>query len=66
MFLVPESLHIYFLDSEKRVVDQITAYPWSLDPRTWRVYTASKAFRYALESSEPLEIEIGDELSFEV
>lgn len=66
MMLLSEPLHLYFLDSEKRVFEIQKAKPWSLDPRSWKLYRPDKPYRYLLESFEPLEIEEGQKLEFEV
>lgn len=64
MMLVPEPLHLYFLDEEKEVVDVQYAEPWTLDPRTWRIYRPEKDSRYLLESFEELDLEKGDSVDF--
>lgn len=66
MMLVQERLHLYFLDSEKKVVDVQLAEPWTLDPRTWKVYRPSEDSKFLLESFEDLELEEGDEVEFDL
>lgn len=66
MMLVPEALHLYFLDGEKKVVDVQYAEPWTLDPRTWRLYRPEQDSRYLLESFDDLGIEEGDRLEFDL
>ena len=64
MMLVPESLNMYFLDSERRVVEVVEAEPWTLDPRTWMIYRPKSDSKYLLESFEDLGLEEGDSVDF--
>ena len=64
MMLVPEPLNMYFLDSEKQVVDVVEAEPWSLDPRTWKIYRPDTDSKYLLESFEDLGLEESDSVGF--
>lgn len=64
MMLLSYPLHLYFIDSEKKVIDVQKAEPWSWDPRTWNVYRPEDSYRYLLESFEPLDLEPGDEIEF--
>ena len=64
MMLVPEALHLYFLDEEKRVVDVKFAEPWGLDPRTWKIYRPEVDSEFLLESFEDLGLEKGDSVEF--
>jgi uncharacterized membrane protein (UPF0127 family) len=66
MFGVKTDLYLYFIDSEKQVIDIQHAEPWTSDPRTWRFYTPGTDYRYLLESSEELGLEEGDEISFQL
>jgi uncharacterized membrane protein (UPF0127 family) len=66
MMLVQEPLNLYFLDSEKKVQESIEAEPWTLDPRTWKVYRPEEEASYLLESFEELGLEEGDQLDFEL
>lgn len=66
MMLVPESLYLYFIDSDKQVIEIQKAEPWTLDPRTWKLYRPEKSYRYLLESFEQLDLNEGDRLEFEV
>ncbi len=59
MMFVPVPLQLVFLDSEKKVVDIQEAKPW-------RFYRPGEPARYLLESTEPLELEEGDRLEFEI
>ena len=66
MMLVQEPLYLYFLDEEGNVVDRQYAEPWTLDPRTWRIYRPSKASKYLLESFEKLNLKKGDRVGFDL
>ncbi|MBC5793445.1 MAG: DUF192 domain-containing protein [Nanohaloarchaea archaeon] len=66
MMLLSKPLHLYFLDSEKKVIEKQKAEPWKFDPRTWKLYSPENKYRYLLESFERLEIGEGDKLEFEV
>jgi uncharacterized membrane protein (UPF0127 family) len=66
MMLVQEPLNLYFLDSEKRIQEKMRAEPWSLDPRTWKVYRPEEEASFLLESFEDLNLEEGDELEFSI
>lgn len=66
MMLVPEPLHLYFLDEEKKVVDIQRAEPWTLNPRTWRLYRPKQDSKYLLESFDDLGIEEGESLEFDL
>lgn len=59
MLFVPTSLQLVFMDEEKQVVDIRKAKPW-------RFYRPGKPAKYLLESTEPLDVEIGDQLEFEI
>lgn len=66
MFLLKESLYLYFIDSDKQIIEVQRAEPWKLDPRTWKFYRSEKPYRYLLESFEQLGLAEGDQLEFEV
>lgn len=66
MMLLSKPLYLYFLDSERNVIEVQKAEPWSWNPKTWRLYSPEKKYRYLLESFEELDIEKGDCLEFEV
>ncbi len=66
MMFLSDPLHLYFMDSEKEVVEVQKAEPWSWDPRTWKLYSPEENYRYLLESFEQLDLEEGDTLEFEV
>lgn len=66
MMLVPEPLYLYFIDSNKEVIEVQKAEPWTWNPATWRFYRPEKSYRYLLESFEQLELDEGDQLEFEV
>ncbi|MFT4892312.1 MAG: uncharacterized membrane protein (UPF0127 family) [Candidatus Nanohaloarchaea archaeon] len=64
MMFLSEPLHLYFMDSEKEVIDVQKAEPWRWNPSTWRLYSPDQKYSYLLESFEVLEIERGDRLEF--
>ena len=64
MMLVSEPLNLYFLSSTKEVVDVYEAEPWTLDPRSWRLYRPNRDSKYLLESFEDLGLEEGDSVDF--
>lgn len=64
MMLLSRPLHLYFMNSEKKVIDVQKAEPWSFDPRTWRLYSPRRPYRYLLESFESLGLEEGDKIEF--
>lgn len=66
MMLVQEPLNLYFLDESGEVIDRQYAEPWSLDPRTWRIYRPKVDAKYLLESFEELELDEGDRVSFDL
>lgn len=66
MMLVQRPLHLYFLGSDKKVVDVQYAEPWTFDPRTWSIYRPEVDAKYLLESFERLDIEEGEEISFDL
>ena len=66
MMLLSRPLHLYFIDSEKKVVDIKKAEPWTWNPKTWRIYRPETRHRYLLESFEKLDIQEGDKLGFEI
>ncbi len=66
MVFVPEPLHLYFIDQDKRLVERKRAEPIGLNPRTWRLHRPETPYKYLLESFEELELERGDEVDFEI
>ena len=64
MMLVPEPLHLYFLNKEKEVVDVQYAEPWTFDPRTWGIYRPEQDSKFLMESFEDLGLEEGDRIKF--
>lgn len=64
MMLLSRPLHLYFMNSDKEVIDVQRAEPWSFDPRTWRLYSPGRPYRYLLESFEDLRLEEGDKIEF--
>jgi len=47
--LVPEELHLYFFDADRRLADRATLAPY-------RLYRPSESYQYLLESFEPLGV----------
>jgi len=66
MMLLSEPLYLYFLDSDKKVVEKMKAQPWTWSPRTWKLYRPEKKYRYLLESFQELKLEKDDVLEFEI
>lgn len=66
MMLVQRPLNLYFLDEYGEVIDRQYAEPWTLDPRTWRIYRPKIDAKYLLESFEELDLEEGDKVSFDL
>lgn len=66
MFLVRTNLYLYFINSDKEVVEKKQAFPWTWDPRTWRFYNSEQDYRYLLESSSDLDLEKGEKLEFQL
>lgn len=66
MMFLSEPLHLYFMNSEKTVVEVQKAEPWGWNPRTWRLYSPDQPYRYLLESFEQLDIVEGDTLEFQI
>jgi len=64
MMLLSRPLYLYFMDSDGKVVDVQEAEAWSFDPRTWRLYSPGRPYRYLLESFEELDLEEGDSVEF--
>lgn len=64
MMLLSRPLHLYFINSEKKIIDVQNAEPWSFDPRSWRLYSPRRPYRYLLESFEDLALEKGDKIKF--
>lgn len=66
MMFVLEPLYLYFIDSNKQIMEVQKAEPWNLKPETWKFYRPEKPYRYLLESFEQLDFSEGDRLEFEV
>lgn len=64
MMLLSKPLHLYFMNSEKEVIEVQKAEPWSFNPLTWKLYSPGQSYRYLLESFEALDVERGDRLDF--
>lgn len=65
MMLLSKPLYLYFMNSDKEVIDVQKAEPWTRNPKTWRLYSPERPYRYLLESFEKLDIEEGQQLEFE-
>jgi len=63
MMLLSDSLWLYFLDEEKRVIELQKAEPWTLNPKTWKLYSPEGKYSYLLESFEDLGLEKDDEIN---
>jgi uncharacterized membrane protein (UPF0127 family) len=66
MMFLSDPLHLYFMNSEKKVVDIQKAAPWSWNPKTWKLYSPDCKYSYLLESFEKLDVEEGDKLEFTI
>lgn len=66
MMFLSRPLHLYFLNSEKEVINVQKAEPWSFNPKTWKLYSPDRPYRYLLESFENLGLEEGDEVEFDL
>ena len=63
MMLMRDSLHLYFMNSDKEVIQVETAYPWYKLPGKY-FHRPEENYQYLLESFEPLDINEGDTLEF--
>ena len=63
MMLVRDTLHLYFMNSEKEVIHVEKAEPWYRLPKKL-FHRPDEKYRYLLESFEELAIEEGDNLEF--
>lgn len=66
MMFLSKPLYLYFMGSEKEVIDVQKAEPWNWNPNTWKLYSPGVKYRYLLESFEDLEIEEGEVIEFEI
>ena len=66
MMLLSKPLYLYFMNSEKEVIEVQEAKPWGFDPRSWKLYRPDSSYRYLLESFEKLDIKEGERLEFEI
>ncbi len=64
MMLLSKPLHLYFIDSNQKIIDIQKAKPWTLNPKTWKTYRPKQSYQYLLESFEDLELEKGTKLRF--
>ncbi len=66
MMLLSKPLHLYFLNSQKQIINVQKAQPWTWNPKTWKTYRPNQKYKYLLESFEDLEIKKGHKLEFKV
>lgn len=66
MMLLSKPLYLYFLNSEKEVINVQKAEPWSFNPKTWKLYSPERPYRYLLESFEDLGLEEGNQVEFDL
>jgi uncharacterized membrane protein (UPF0127 family) len=64
MMLLSKPLYLYFMDSEGEIIDVQRAEPWSFDPRSWKLYSPDRPYRFLLESFEELDLDEGDKIEF--
>jgi uncharacterized membrane protein (UPF0127 family) len=62
MMLLSKPLYLYFFDSDKELIYSEKAQPWSLSPKSWKLYRPEEKYQYLLESFEDLDLEEGEEL----
>jgi uncharacterized membrane protein (UPF0127 family) len=62
MMLLSKPLYLYFFDSDKELIYSEKAEPWSLSPKSWKLYRPEEKYQYLLESFEDLDLEEGEEL----
>lgn len=65
MALLSDSLHLYFFDSNKELIHYERARPWTWNPKTWRLYSPDRPYKYLLESFEELDLEEEDLLEIQ-
>lgn len=66
MMFLSDPLYLYFMNSEKEVIEVQRAEPWSWNPKTWKLYSPDQKYSYLLESFEKLGVEEGDKLEFTI
>jgi len=64
MVFLSKPLYLYFMDSDRKIIDIQKAEPWSFDPRSWMLYSPGRPYRYLLESFKELELDEGDKIEF--
>ena len=64
MMLLSKPLHLYFMDSDGVIIETQEAKPWSWDPRSWKLYSPDRPYKYLLESFEDLGLEKGEIIDF--
>lgn len=65
MMMLSKTLWLYFLNSEKQVISIQKAEPWTLNPKSWKLYSPDNRYSYLIESFEKLQIEEGDTIQVE-
>lgn len=66
MMFLSKKLYLYFINSEKEIIDSQEAIPWGWNPKTWKLYDPGENYKFLLESFERLDLDEGDKLSFEI
>lgn len=64
MVFLSVPLQMIFIGSNREVLEVQRAEPWTLNPRTWKIYRPKKPYKYVLESSEFLEVSPRDKIDF--
>jgi len=64
MALLSKPLYLYFFDSDKQLIYKEYASPWTWNPKTWKLYSPERPYKYLLESFEELDLDEGDEIKF--
>jgi len=64
MFIVRYPLRIFYINSNKMVIDIKEASPLSMNPESWKTYSPKSPCKYILESPFDLKIKIGDRLNW--
>lgn len=64
MMLLSKPLYLYFMNSDKEVIEVQKAEPWSFNPKSWKLYSPRKPYKYLLESFEDLGVEENQKIDF--
>lgn len=57
-------LQMIFFNSRKDIIDIQRAEPWTMNPLTWKTYKPDTSYRFVLESTDFLDLEIGGSFEF--